>query len=228
MTAKSGWEKLMESEGDKKYGAHNERNQSPILEKLLFHLPELASPSSEVVPLQVLEVASGTGQHASFLSKNLHNLLWIPTDYDPGCIKSTDLWTVDVRDKVLPCALLDVTKEFSSWPVSVCSVDVIYNCNMIHLAPIAVMKGFFAGAGHVARPNAKLFLYGPFSIDGDHVSESNAAFDKSLRERDPTWGVRDLAEVQQELQHHGFTFIAKEVMPANNFMLVFQKVGSKV
>lgn len=228
--AKSGWEQLMDSEGEKKFGAHNERNQEPILEKLLLHLPECQQTSSPPrgVPIKVLEVASGTGQHAAFLSQRLHNIIWTPTDYDPRCAKSTDLWTAEVRDKVMPCMHLDVTDEPSSWPVPPGSIDAIYNCNMIHLAPITVMQGFCAGAGHVARPGAKLFLYGPFSVNGEHISESNAKFDQSLRERDPTWGVRDVTDVQKELAKSGFSFVAKEIMPANNFMLVFEKDAAKI
>merc|ERR1712118_426596 len=124
----------MDTEEEKKNGAHIERNQGPILEKILQHMPQLGAPSVET-PLRVLEVASGTGQHASFLASQLHNIVWIPTDYDPKCIKSTDLWTAEQRDKVQPCAQLDVTTEPSSWPVAADSVDVVYNCNMIHLAP---------------------------------------------------------------------------------------------
>mmetsp|Transcript_12451 Transcript_12451/g.14080 ORF Transcript_12451/g.14080 Transcript_12451/m.14080 type:complete len:108 (-) Transcript_12451:10-333(-) len=106
-------------------------------------------------------------------------------------------------------------------------MDVIYNCNMIHLAPIKVMNGFCAGAGYVARANAKLFIYGPFTVDREHISESNANFDASLRARDPTWGVRDVAEVEAALLKSGFVLAAKEAMPSNNFLLVFQKLASK-
>eukprot|EP00929_Paragymnodinium_shiwhaense_P101134 TRINITY_DN63988_c0_g1_i1.p1 TRINITY_DN63988_c0_g1~~TRINITY_DN63988_c0_g1_i1.p1 ORF type:complete len:241 (-),score=31.55 TRINITY_DN63988_c0_g1_i1:74-796(-) len=230
--AKSGWENLMDSEPDKKYGAHNDRNQEPILEVLLKHLPDCApiesgsaakADKADKEPVKVLEVACGTGQHSAFLVAKLANVKWHPTDYDPRCLKSTDLWTEELRNIVTPAAHLDVTSSPSTWPVPASSVDVVYNCNMIHLAPIIVMHGFCAGAGEVLKPGGKLFLYGPFSIGGKHVSEGNVEFDNKLRARDPSWGIRSVEEVTQEMAKNNLEFVAQEAMPANNFTLVFQK-----
>eukprot|EP00427_Karlodinium_veneficum_P066030 CAMPEP_0169307736 /NCGR_PEP_ID=MMETSP1017-20121227/1467_1 /TAXON_ID=342587 /ORGANISM="Karlodinium micrum, Strain CCMP2283" /LENGTH=228 /DNA_ID=CAMNT_0009401075 /DNA_START=74 /DNA_END=760 /DNA_ORIENTATION=- len=226
--AKSGWETMLEQPGDKKFAAHNERNQLPILEKLQAYLPECASPPAEGSrPLDVLEVASGTGQHAAFLATRLHNVIWQPTDYDPVCIKSTDLWTDDLRNIVKPASVLDVTCEASSLPFPASSFDIIYNCNMIHLAPIQVLHGFCACVGVLSRPGAKLFIYGPFKVGGEHVSESNAEFDRKLRERDESWGIRGVEEVQSQMAKHEFAFLAKEEMPNNNFLLVFEKAAAK-
>eukprot|EP00933_Yihiella_yeosuensis_P063527 TRINITY_DN6669_c3_g1_i1.p1 TRINITY_DN6669_c3_g1~~TRINITY_DN6669_c3_g1_i1.p1 ORF type:complete len:263 (-),score=35.84 TRINITY_DN6669_c3_g1_i1:88-777(-) len=221
--SKTGWEKLMDAEGVKKFGDHNDRNQGPILEKLLHHLPQCAADDQNLEKLRVLEVASGTGQHASFLGRSLHNIIWCPTDYDDRCVASTDLWTEELREKVLAASKLDVTSPPSQWPVAANSVDVVYNCNMIHLAPIEVLHGFAAGAGTVAKPEAKLFMYGPFKVDGKHVSESNEEFDTKLRNRDSSWGVRDVSEVVTELGKYEFELVEKEVMPANNFLLVFAR-----
>ncbi|CAE8635330.1 unnamed protein product, partial [Polarella glacialis] len=213
---------------DKKFGAHNERNQGPILEKLLQYLPQCSAPKGGASPLQVLEVASGTGQHAAFFSGALHNVIWQPSDYDPRCLKSIDMWTSALRDNIRCAVELDVTKDSCDWPLSADSFDVIFNCNMIHLAPIQVMQGLCAGAGVVAKAGAKLFLYGPFTEGGKHVSESNAAFDGKMRSRDPSWGVRAVEDVQLEMAKHGFSLLAKELMPANNFLLVFTKSVSGV
>jgi len=221
---KSGWEQMLDEPGEKKHAGHCDRNQGPILEKLLQYLPRCAAHDEEM-PLQLLEIASGTGQHAAFMAAALHNVVWQTSDVDPVCVKSTDLWTEGLRPKVKDCLLLDVVKEPSSWPVAPASIDIILNCNMIHLAPIQVMLGFCAGAGVVTRPGGKLFLYGPFTVGGRHTSESNAEFDAKLRARDPSWGVRSVEEVEAELAKSAFSLVGKEEMPANNLLLVFQKAA---
>mmetsp|Transcript_35794 Transcript_35794/g.89971 ORF Transcript_35794/g.89971 Transcript_35794/m.89971 type:complete len:178 (+) Transcript_35794:336-869(+) len=138
---KSGWEMLLEQPGDKKHGGHNERNQAPICEVLIRHLED---NRPEGRPLRVLEVASGTGQHAAYMPSQIGGVLWQPTDFDPVCVTSTDLWTAEQRELVLPCALLDVTSHPTKWPVEAGSQDVVYNCNMVC---VCVCEGIYQRGG---------------------------------------------------------------------------------
>jgi len=95
--------------------------------------------------------------------------------------------------------------------------------NMIHISPIAASAGLFRGAGAILPSGAPLVTYGPYAIDGAHTAPSNAAFDQSLRARNPSWGVRDVAELETLAEPHGLTLEERVPMPANNFTLVWRK-----
>jgi len=189
------------------------RNRGPILEVLARWLGE---------PARVLEIASGTGQHAAFFAERLPHLEWQPTDCDPGSLESIAAWvaTSGLPNLAAP-VVLDATA--GDWPVEPGEIDVIFNANMIHIAPWSVALGLFEGAGRALRQAGLLFLYGPFKVDGQHTAPSNAAFDESLEQRDSSWGIRDLEDVIGVAARNGLTHIETNDMPANNKLLVFRR-----
>ena len=199
------------------------RNREPILEVLARWLPE---------PARVLEIASGTGQHAVFFAERLPYLTWLPTDRDPESLPSITAWIAEAgRDRieagaaanVEPPRVLDAARP--DWPDAVAPVDAVFNANMIHIAPWPVAEGLLAGAGRALREGGLLLLYGPFRVGGAHTSPSNAAFDESLRARDPSWGVRDLEIVVEIAAAAGLVHRETNELPANNKLLVFERRG---
>jgi hypothetical protein len=188
------------------------RNREPILEVCRRVLPPAGT---------VLEIASGTGEHAVWLAEQLPGLVWQPSDLDDGALESIAAWIAHTGlGNVRPPLRLDVCQE--RWPVA--EVDAVFNANMIHIAPAEACQGLMRGAGRVIVPRGVLVLYGPFRIGGAHTAPSNAAFDADLRQRDPRWGVRDLETVVALAEENGLAFEERVAMPANNQTLVFRRV----
>ena len=186
-----------------------ERNREPILSALKPHFP------SEGV---VLEIASGSGQHASYFAPHLPTkAVWQPSDLDPDARASIAAWCRDVPRIRLPALALDVTVADWQRQVAV-PVRLVVCINMIHIAPWTAAEGLIRGAAAMGAP---LFLYGPFKHGGQHTAPSNAAFDASLRAQDPAWGVRDLDHVAALAQREGFTAPSVTEMPANNLSVYF-------
>jgi SAM-dependent methyltransferase len=185
-----------------------ERNKGPILEVLRRVLPRSGT---------VLEIASGTGQHAEYFARQLPALTFLPSDVDPDNLASIREW---VREAALPNLRepleLDVTSE--SWKPG--EVDAVFNANMIHIAPWDCAVGLFAGIRRETRAQV-VVLYGPFRIGGVHTAPSNEAFDANLRERNPSFGVRDLEAVAELAGQAGLRLAERVPMPANNQTLVF-------
>lgn len=125
-------------------------------------------------------------------------------------------------ENVEPPAVVDVTS--ATWPVG--TVDAVFCANMIHIAPVEAMYGLLEGAGRHLASGGLLVLYGPFMLNGQHTAPSNAAFDASLRSRDPRWGIRDLETVKTTAQSHGLIFDRAIDMPANNKSVLFRR-GAK-
>ena len=195
----------------RRYAPAAERNRAPILEVLRRHVPERA---------RVLEVASGTGQHAAFFAAALPQTRWLPSEADPAALASISGWVeFEGASNVDEPVLLDVAAEH--WPVGV--LDAVYCANMIHIAPWSCCTDLLRGAGRHLEPGGLLILYGPFKLDGRHTSPSNVAFDRSLRAQDPRWGVRDLREVEAQASGQGLRFIETVDMPANNLVVVFRR-----
>lgn len=171
---------------------------------------------------RVLEIASGTGEHALAFSRALPHLTWQPSDPDPRSRASIAAWMRHAGADGPPPLHLDVTEP--DW-VAQCPGhwDAVVCINMIHIAPWAAAAGLIAGAGTLLQPGGVLVLYGPFKIDGLHTADSNARFDASLRLRDPDWGVRDLADVVDLAQRNGLTLCDSVAMPANNLTVVFER-----
>ena len=187
------------------------RNRDPILAVLRRVLPQ---------PGTVLEIASGTGEHALYLAANLPGAIWQPTDRDPDALRSVAAHRAAAAlPNLLPPVRLDASGP--TWPVE--AADAIVAINMIHIAPWAAAQGLMAGAGRVLPPGGVLYLYGPFREHGQHTAPSNAAFDASLKARDPEWGVRDIEAVTDLAGTHGLDFGERVAMPANNLSLIFRK-----
>jgi SAM-dependent methyltransferase len=187
------------------------RNRQPILAVLQPHLPQRGL---------VLEVASGTGEHAAHFAQACPDLTFQPSDPDPAHRASIDAWSATLGlANVRPAIALDTTAEV--WPMD--AADAIVCVNMIHIAPWAAAVGLARGAARVLPPGGLLYLYGPYKRCGQHTASSNAAFDASLRGQNPDWGVRDLEAVVGLAAAHGFPAPIVEQMPANNLSLVFRK-----
>lgn len=187
------------------------RNRDPILAVLRRWLPQQGA---------VLEVASGTGEHAAYFAPRLAHLTWQPSDIDPAA-RASILAHRQAVDAPNLCAPIALDAAAPVWPLT--QADAMVSINMIHIAPWASAEGLFAGAARLLPSGAVLYLYGPFKEDGMHTAPSNATFDASLRARDPRWGVRDRSAVEALAGRHGFDLVERVAMPANNLSLVFRR-----
>lgn len=193
------------------YSAACERNRDPILAVLREVFPEEGL---------ALEIAAGTGMHSVHFAAALSGLTWQPTDVDPDALASIEAWRAEEGTENLRAPIaLDVTAD--PWPVD--RVDVLFNANLIHISPFECTEGLVRGAAAVLARGAPMVLYGPYKIGGRHTAPSNERFDRSLRARDPRWGVRDLEEVQELAADAGLTFERRVEMPANNQCVVFRR-----
>ncbi|HYS64349.1 MAG TPA: DUF938 domain-containing protein [Paraburkholderia sp.] len=188
-----------------------ERNRDPILAVLRDVLPAVC---------RVLEIASGTGQHAICFARALPGLDWQPSDLDEEARASIAAWVAHegLANVRAPLAL-DVHQP--DWGVD--ALDAVVCINMIHISPWSAAQALFAGAGRRLVDGGVLYLYGPYKRGGAHTSPSNDAFDRQLRSRDPAWGVRDMEAVIALGASAGLVCDEPIAMPANNFSLVFRK-----
>lgn len=171
----------------------------------------------------VLEIASGTGQHVAHFASALRSLTWQPSDPDPELRESIALRVRDERlSNVNPPIDVDVTRL--PWPLQ--TADALLCINLIHVAPWSATLALFEGAKGLLPTHRVLFLYGPYRRYGRHTSEGNAQFDADLRAHDPEWGLRDLETVSEVADRAGFVLTEIVEMPANNFSLVFRRIGS--
>lgn len=185
------------------------RNRDAILAVLREILPDSGT---------VLEIASGSGEHAVHVAAALPGLDWLPSDPEPAARRSIAAHALRAGlANIRPPLALDAAA--AAWPVA--RVDGIVCINMIHIAPWAATEGLMAGAGRVLSAGGVLFLYGPFREADRPFAASNAAFDASLRARDSAWGVRDLDAVAAEAARHGLSLVRRVAMPANNLSLIF-------
>ena len=186
------------------------RNREPILDVLRSRL----APGA-----RVLEIAAGSGEHAVWFAEALPQVSWRPSDREPAALASI---AARVEDAGLPNLLEPVTLDAAgAWPDA--AADAIVCINMIHIAPWAAAEGLMAGAERILPTGGVLFLYGPFREGGRHTAPSNAAFDESLKSRNPAWGVRDLEAVTALAERHGLAFQERIAMPANNLSVVFTR-----
>ena len=175
---------------------------------------------------EVLEIGSGTGQHAVAFAARLPGITWWPTDLNDNHLRSIAAWRAHAK---LPNVQAPVPLDASAtdWQLRErnlpASFIAMFCANVIHIAPWAVAEGLFAGAGRHLVGGGRLFLYGPFRRDGMHNAPSNAAFDESLRNQNPEWGVRDIADLKKLGQAHHLHFIELVEMPSNNAILVFER-----
>lgn len=190
-----------------------ERNKGPLLDVLRRVLP----PGGGLL----LEIASGTGQHAAFFAEGLPAWRIQPSDREPENLASIE---AHVADAGLPGLLGPVSLDVlsPSWAVPG-PVDAVFCANMIHIAPEACTEGLLVGVARVLRPGGVFVLYGPFKIGGQHTAPSNEAFDADLRARDPRWGVRNLDDVVARADALGLAFEERVAMPANNVSVVLRR-----
>lgn len=189
------------------------RNRGPIAEVMAGAFPPNA---------RVLELASGSGEHAVFVSKLLQGVVWQPSDPDADARASIAAWALsEARGNVRPPLNLDA--RAADWGVEHEVFDVLVAINVIHISPWEATAGLMAGAKRVLRQGGLVFLYGPYKRNSEHTAPSNEAFDASLRARDPSWGVRDLGEVEKVAYDCGLMLDRVVEMPANNLSVLFRK-----
>ena len=197
---------------DRRSAPHVARNAEPIIEVLRGVLPERGL---------VLEVASGTGEHALRFAGAFPKLLWQPSDPEPAALRSIEAWRAEAGlFNLRPAVALDA--RAAEWPVA--AADALVCINMTHISPWSATAGLMRGAGRLLAPGAPLYLYGPYRRAGVETAPSNEAFDDSLKARDPEWGLRDVEAVAGEAERNGFALEAVVPMPANNLSLLFRKV----
>ncbi len=190
---------------------HVARNAGPIADVLRDALPERGL---------VLELASGTGEHALHFARSFPKLLWQPSDPEPTALRSIEAWRAEEGlFNLLPAISLDT--RAADWPVE--AADAILAINMIHISPWSATQGLMRGAGRLLAPGALLYLYGPYRQAGVETAPSNEAFDDSLKARDPQWGLRDLEDVVAEAERNGFALNRVVPMPANNLSVLLRK-----
>jgi SAM-dependent methyltransferase len=186
------------------------RNRDPILTVLREVLPAAGT---------VLEIASGTGEHAIHFAAALPHLVWQPTDPDAQARGSIAAHAAQAGLANL-LAPLELDACAPLWPVT--RADALVSINMIHISPWSATQGLMAGAARLLAAGSPLYLYGPYR-HGLHTAPSNAAFDQSLRARDPAWGVRDLEAVVELAAGHGLALERTVTMPANNLSVIFRR-----
>jgi hypothetical protein len=196
----------------KRFAPAAERNRAAILEVLRGVLPATGL---------VLDVASGSGQHAVYFAAAFPNLEFQPTDIDNDAIRSIAVYRVEAGlSNLKPPVVLDAASDV--WPIE--RAAAVISINMLHIAPWEAGLGLLRGGARVLPAGAPLVLYGPFVVDGDFISQSNVAFDASLRADDPRFGLREVRDVERAAVAAGFTLEALVPRPANNHMLILRRV----
>jgi SAM-dependent methyltransferase len=191
---------------------HVARNAGPIADVLRGVLPARGL---------VLEIASGSGEHALHFARTFSKLLLQPSDPEPSALRSIEAWRAEASlFNLLPPVALDVRAD--QWPLD--AADAILCINMIHISPWAATAGLMRGASRLLAPGAPLYLYGPYRQAGLETAPSNEAFDESLRARDPDWGLRNLEDVIAEAEANGLGQERVVPMPANNLSIVLRKL----
>ncbi len=194
----------------KPFSAACERNREPILEVLRGVFTE---------PMTVLEIGSGTGQHAVYFGAHLPDVRWQTSDrneHHPG----VQLWLDEAGLKnVLPPLSLDVSKQ--PWPIA--DVDAVFSANTAHIMSWPEVERMFEGVGDLLKVGRPFCLYGPFNKNGEFTSASNQAFDADLKSRDPQMGVRDIGDLEVLAEKTGMVVEDDVEMPANNRILIWRR-----
>lgn len=195
----------------RRYAPAASRNRDPIVSVLRDVLP---------ISGTVLELASGTGEHAVYFAGAFPDILWIPSDPDAAARASIAAWREDAGlSNLLPPLDIDVCAL--EWPVE--RVQAMVCINMVHIAPWSATEGLFGGAAALLESGEPLVLYGPFRREGHPLEPSNQSFDEDLQRRDARWGLRSVEDVRACALDAGIVFDQMVQMPANNLTLVFRK-----
>jgi hypothetical protein len=198
------------TEALRRHSAAAERNRGPILAEL----QRLLLPGSGLL----LEIASGTGQHAAWCSAGLPGWHWQPSDFEAAALPSISAWCAGL-DRVAAPLQLDVLQPH--WPGVPAQVDAIFCANMIHIAPWACCAGLMQGAARHLSAQGRLITYGPHLEDDVPTSPGNLTFDADLRSSNPAWGLRRREDVALEAARAGLALRERVAMPANNLLLVW-------
>ena len=195
------------------FSAAAERNKQPILEVLRTLLPEEG---------HALEISCGTGQHVAWFAAHLPLWTWQPTDLTADLFPDIMVRITEARlVNVQPPQLLNVLSD--AWPIEHEPQDLIYNANMLHIAPWACCTGLMRGAARLLAPGGRLVTYGPYLEDEVPTSEGNLKFDATLRAQNPDWGIRRREDVEDQARAAGLRLAVRHSMPANNLLLVWQR-----
>ncbi|KAH8402921.1 hypothetical protein KR222_000383, partial [Zaprionus bogoriensis] len=202
-----------------------DRNSRPISEALL------AQVDKQTPQLRLLEIASGSGQHAGFLAPLLPNISFQTTEYERADFASIDAYVADcATGNICRPLYVDISQELAQWEAGTleqlkpASFDYMLNCNMMHISPWACSIGLFRAAGQLLKPGGKMFTYGPYAQDGQLTPQSNVDFDADLKRRNSTWGIRDISELKQLAEASGLSLERVTDMPSNNKFLTWLKV----
>ncbi len=196
----------------KKHAPATLRNREAILAILKHELPEWGT---------VLEVASGSGEHAVYFAEHMPAIAWQPSDSDAEAIASIEAYRTEYEGVNLRQPIVLDASRPESWKLE--RSDAVLCCNMVHISPWPATESLFAGAAGLLDEGAPLVLYGPYFEAGTEPAASNLQFDEGLRARNPEWGIRTL-EAMDELAHaSAFTRTARHQMPANNLTLVYRR-----
>lgn len=194
----------------KPFAASAEENRQVILQVLK---PRFSRAT------RVLEIGSGTGQHAVFFADQMPHLQWIATEQEDQ-LNGLRIWIEEASLSNLQGPFtLDVCQ--TSWPVE--SIDAVFSANTLHIMSWAEVEAMFHGVGRVLEYGGLMCIYGPFNYDGEYTSESNRQFDSWLKDRDPVSGIRDVSELKQLAEKNSLTLFEDVAMPVNNRVLVFNK-----
>lgn len=189
-----------------------QRNREPIAAVLANWLP----PSG-----RVLEIASGTGEHAVYFASRFPHLQWHPSDADPAALASIEAGRIEAAlPNLLPPLLLDATAK--DWPAA--EAATILSINMAHISPWTATLGLLDGSARLLPVDGSLIFYGPWILDDVPTAPSNLEFDASLRGRNPEWGIRSVADLNAAAQERNFDLVERKAMPANNFMLLLRRM----
>jgi hypothetical protein len=187
------------------------RNREPIAQVLGEWLPATGL---------VLEIASGSGEHAVYFAERFPNLDWQPSDVHPEALASIAAWRERARlPNVRPPLVVDAATP--EWPID--QADAVLSINMVHISPWTSALGLLDGAANLLSQGGPLIIYGPWLKDDIPTAESNLAFDADLKRRDSNWGLRRVEDFTAAAEGRGFELAATQPMPANNFMLLYRR-----
>jgi trans-aconitate methyltransferase len=190
-----------------------ERNKEPILDVLRKVLPNDGT---------LLELASGSGQHAAYFAAQFPRLNIQPSDVDPENLASVRAW---VLEAALPNLLAPISLDVREANWVPAPVNAIFSANLLHISAWECSVALFDGAARHLAAEGVLVVYGPFRVDGQHTAPSNAAFDESLKARNPDWGVRDVEALHALAAPRGLVATQRVLMPANNQCLIFHRAN---